>query len=135
MQTNNKKLEPEFLRKFGITTGIIFALLFGLLLPWLFGHGYPKWPWIICAVLCVWGLLSPKTLEPVYFAWMKLGNILGWINSRIILGFVFFTLFFVFGMFMKLLGKDPMARKLDADMKSYRVNCQPYNKNHIERPF
>ena len=135
MQTNDETLEPEFLKKFAITTGIIFAVIFGLLLPFIFSGNYPVWPWIVCVVLCVWGLLLPKTLEPVYLGWMKLGNILGWINSRIILGIVFFTLFFIFGLFMRLFGKDPMARKLDTEMESYRVNCRPYNKKHIERPF
>ena len=135
MQTESLQLDNQDLRKFGITTGIIFAILFGLFLPWVFNHNYPKWPWIVCLVLSLWGLLIPATLAPVYRGWMKFGSVLGWINSRIILGFVFFTLFLVAGIIMRIIGKDPMSRKMDVEAETYRVNCRPYNKNHVERPF
>lgn len=135
MQADDLKLDNQGLRNFGITTGIIFAILFGLVLPWIFDYQYRLWPWIVCAVLCFWGLLLPASLAPVYRGWMKLGNALGWINSRIILGFVFFTMFLVIGVIMRLFGKDPMARKIDVEATTYRVNCRPYNKKHVERPF
>ena len=41
------ELDRAGLRKFGLTTGAIVALLFGLFLPWLFDFGLPRWPWML----------------------------------------------------------------------------------------
>lgn len=125
----------EELRRFGLLTGAIVAVLFGLLLPWIFGHGYLRWPWIVAGVLWVWGLLVPATLHPVYRGWMAFGHVLGWINTRIILGIMFYLMFVPAGFIMKLLRKDPMARKLRKETYTYRVKSHPLKKNHVERPY
>ena len=76
------------LRDFGVILGIINALLFGVLFPFFFQFQYPLWPFIISAVLIVCGLVRPKMLRLIYQVWMAIGNCLGWINTRIILGFI-----------------------------------------------
>lgn len=128
-------MSKQELRKFGLTTGAIVAGLFGLLLPWLFNYSWPTWPWMVSGVLWVWAIVLPVTLAPVYHGWMKVGHVLGWINTRIILGLMFFTVFFLVGLIMKILGNDPMSRKIDKSATSYRVVSRKHNKNHVERPF
>ena len=123
------------LRKFGYITGGIAAVLFGIVLPWLFGHGYPMWPWIIAGILWVWATIAPSTLMPVYKGWMAIGHVLGWINTRIILGIIFYLMFLPVGMVMRLFGKDPMARKIDNSISSYRVVHAIPRKNHVEKPY
>ena len=135
MTAKTPELSTQELRKFGFTTGAIVAILFGILLPWLFTHGYPYWPWILAGVLGLWALIAPATLKPVYNGWMKVGHVLGWINTRIILGLMFYTVFFVVGLVLKILGKDPMSRKIDKSAESYRVPSHAHNKDHVERPF
>ena len=135
MTAKTPELSTQELRKFGFTTGAVVVVLFGLLLPWLFNHGYPYWPWILAGILWVWALIAPATLKPVYKGWMKVGHVLGWINTRIILGLTFFTVFFVAGLILKILGKDPMSRKIDKSVESYRVASRVHNKDHLERPF
>jgi hypothetical protein len=66
---------------------------------------------------------------------MTLGHWLGWINTRIILGVMFYTVFFIAGLAMKLAGQDPMSRKLNKTAKSYRVASHARPKDHVERPF
>ena len=129
------KLDKQELRKFGLTTGGIIAVLFGLLLPWLFNHAWPIWPWGLAAFLWGWALLLPATLGPVYHGWMRFGHVLGWINTRIILGLMFYTVFFLIGLIMKLIGNDPMSRKINKSLESYRVPSRAHDKNHVERPF
>jgi len=128
-------MNKKELRNFGLTTGAIVAILFGLLLPWLFNYTWPVWPWVISGVLWVWALLLPATLMPVYAGWMKVGHVLGWINTRIILGLMFYTVFFAVGLILKSLGKDPMLRKIDKSVESYRVASRVHDKDHVERPF
>ena len=93
------------MRKFGFTMGAVISILFGLLLPWLFEHDYPLWPWIAAGVFWLAAAAVPASLSPVYSAWMRIGHALGWINTRIILGLMFYTVFFLASILMKLLGK------------------------------
>ena len=66
---------------------------------------------------------------------MKIGHVLGWINTRIILAIMFYLLFFPIAIIMKILGKDPLYKKLDSKLSSYRKESLPQPKEHIERPF
>ena len=67
------ELDRQGLRKFGITTGLIVAVLFGIFFPWLLEAGFVRWPWILCGILIVMGLLTPMALGPVYHWWMRFG--------------------------------------------------------------
>ena len=133
-------LDKKGYREFGIVTGAIVAGLFGLFFPWVFGKAFPaefpRWPWIVFAVLAVWGLIAPMTLKPVYNVWMKFGLFMGtYIMTPIIMAIVFYGMFMPMGIVMRLFGKDGMARKLDAKAESYRVpSTQPPTKN-LEKPF
>ena len=129
------ELDKNGLRKFGLTTGAIVAALFGLLLPWLFEHSIPTWPWVVAGVLVTLALAAPTTLRPVYKVWMKVGNVLGWINTRIILAILFYLLIVPVGILMRVLGKDPMRRSINPDADTYRVPSKPPPKRHLERPF
>ena len=123
------------MRKFGFTMGAVISILFGLLLPWLFEHDYPLWPWIAAGVFWLAAAAVPASLSPVYSAWMRIGHALGWINTRIILGLMFYTVFFLASILMKLLGKDPMSRKIDTTLDSYRVRSEERAREHLEKPF
>lgn len=74
-------------------------------------------------------------LLPVYRRWMAIGHVLGWINTRIILGIMFYLLFLPVGLAMRLLGKDPMARSIDESIATYRVTHARPKKDHVERPY
>jgi len=135
MNSNIQTLDASGYRKFGLTTGAIVIGLFGLIIPWLFSLGFVKWPWILGGTLGLWALLLPTTLKPVYVGWMKFGHIMNWINTRIILGILFYGIFLPIGVIMRVLGKDPMQRKLDSGLSSYRVTSHNDDKSNVERPY
>ncbi len=126
---------PKELRSFALTTGGMFAAIFGVLLPWVFGLRWPLWPWLLCAVLAVWGLAHPASLRPVFVVWMKLAEAIGYVNNRIILGAVFFALITPFGWVRRHLGNDPMARHRDGAASSYRKPKDRRTSESLERPF
>lgn len=137
---NIPTLDRKGYREFGLTTGAIVVGLFGLVIPFLFGRdfpgGYPSWPWVIFAVLAVMALAVPMALAPVYKYWMKFGLFVGtYIMTPVIMFIVFFGLFMPIGLIMKLFGKDSLARRLDGETTSYRVESdQPPAKN-LEKPY
>ena len=113
----------------------IIIVLFGVVLPWIFDHNHPVWPWIIATALLVWALISPSTLETLYNLWMKIGHGLGWMNTRLILGALYYAIVFPMGILMRLTRKDPMTRKFEKDIISYRIKLTNNIKTNIERPF
>jgi hypothetical protein len=128
-------LDAAGYRKFGLVTSAIVIVLFGLAIPWVFSLNFPRWPWIFAGVLATWALLLPSTLQPIYIGWMKFGNIMNWINTRLILGVVFYGLILPTGLVMRIFGKDPMKRKLDDSLASYRVESLRETKENLEHPY
>jgi hypothetical protein len=90
---------------------------------------------MIAAVFAATALLLPQLLRPVFWLWMKLGHVLGWINTRIILGITFLILFIPVALLFHLLGKDPMKRRLDPSLHSYRINSEHLPRERMEKPF
>lgn len=123
------------LRKFGFTMGIVVVLLFGLCMPWLFSHAVPLWPWVVAGLFWVVALVWPMALRPVAAAWLKLGAILAWVNTRILLGMMYFTVFLVIGLILRLLGKDPIPKAFDPTAESYRTKSRLRKAEHMEKPF
>ncbi len=135
MNQHSIELNKKNLREFGLISGAIVAVLFGLFIPWLFNKPWPLWPWYITGVLAVLALLLPMVLVPVYKIWMKFGLVMGFINTRIILGIVFYLVFTPVAFILKILRKDPMQRKLKKDSQSYRVKSIDNDINHMENPY
>jgi hypothetical protein len=136
MHTSHAAPTRKDLRNFGLIMAGMILLFFGFLIPWIWNHRpWPLWPWMVSAVFVVVGLASPMVLGAVYRAWMKVGLVLGWINSRIILGVMFYGLVLPMGLIMRMMGKDPMARRLESDSPSYRVRSKKAPRDQLERPF
>lgn len=128
-------LDQRGLRNFGLTFGIIIATLLGLLLPWLFNYGFPWWPWVVGFLFALWAVLAPKSLKPFYRIWMRFGLLLNAVMSRIILAIVFYLVVLPTGVILKLRGRDPMRRKLDNEIRSYRITSRQSPSNHMQKPF
>ena len=129
------KLDKKGLRQFGFTFGGIIAGLFGLLIPWLFGLNYPYWPWIVLLVFAAWALVAPNSIDPFYKLWMRFGLLLNAVMSRIILGIVYYLVVLPTGLIIRMKGRDPMNRKFDGNLKSYRVKNEGTAKSQMEKPF
>ena len=133
---NIPTLDNLGLRKFGLTTGAIIVVLFVFFFPWVFDMAaMPMWPWIVAGILWVPALLMPSVLRPVYATWMKIGHAIGWVNTRIILGVLFYVLVLPMGLIMRLFGKDPMAREMNKSISSYRIESVSEPKDRLEKPY
>jgi hypothetical protein len=122
------------LRSFGFIVGGIFAAI--ALWPLVIRGDEPRW-WAVAAavLLIVPAVVYPRSLAWIYRGWMALGFVLGWINTRIILGFIFYFIVTPIGLFRRWLGKDPMGRRLRPDLDSYRVTRKPRAASHLKRQY
>jgi hypothetical protein len=126
--------DKKALRDFGLLTGGLFIVFFGLLLPWLFSSSFPLWPWIVAGVLGTLALIVPSALKPVYRGWMFFALILAWINTRLILSIIFFLLITPMGLIMRLFGKNAVKNQ-SPRLESYRHLITPRSPKQMEYPF
>jgi len=136
--TLNKPSNIE-LKNFGLILGTGLVIIFGLFFPWVIGmsfpNTYPLWPWYCLLTLAPISLLAPQTLIHLYYLWMRIGIVLGWFNTRVILGIIFFLLFVPIGILMRIVKYDPMNKQFDDESLSYRkISTMPKDSN-LERPF
>ena len=123
------------LRKFGYVMGGFIGLFFGVIFPWLWSAAWPYWPWIIAAVFFSLAIGHPDSLNVPYKLWMRFSEILGWINTRIILGVVFIFVFSPMGLLMRTLGRDTLNKKWNSQLKTYRKESPSRKSDHMERQF
>ena len=126
---------PKKLRDFGI----LFSAVCGLASAWGAWHGSAAWPWWLGlgVFFLAAGLLYGVILKPLYIAWMTFAFILGWINTRVILGLFFYCAMTPLGLVLRLMGKDLLDEKIDRGAKSYwkKREQRPVDPARYERLF
>ena len=128
------QITTKQLRSFGLTVGGVFALI-GLW-PLVLHAADPRW-WsvVVAGILIAPALVYPNSLFWPYKGWMAVGHVLGWINTRIILGVVFYAVVTPIGIVRRWLGKDPMGRRLRTDLDSYRITRKPRPASHLMKQY
>ena len=122
------------LRQFGLMVGGIF-LLIGLW-PFVWRQEAVRiWAVVPGSLLAVAGLMMPGVLKYVYQGWMWVGHVMGWVNTRIILGALFYGVVTPMGLVMRLTGRDPMRREYEPDAQTYRVIRLLRPASHMKNMF
>jgi hypothetical protein len=130
----NQQSAKKELRQFGLIVGAIFSAI-GLW-PAVVRNENPRlWSLVLGGSLVVLGLALPQSLKHIHFGWMKIGHVLGTINTGIILGIIYYTLITPMGVIMRLMGKDSMRRVLVQDATTYRVVRAPRAGHHMRNQF
>ncbi len=135
MQMENLNLDKKSLRKFGITMGVFFLVI---ALVIFIRHKVSQVPVsIISATFFILAAVAPSLLKPVYIGWMKLGFILNWINTRLILFIIFYLLFTPMAVAIRLFKVDLLDRKIDRLKGSYWKKREkvPFSPLNYERQF
>lgn len=130
------KSNTQALKQFALTMSWAFPAVFSGILPWLFNYSVQWWPFAISIMLLTLWLLKPQWIYYPFKVWMTITGVIGWINTRIILGLCFYLLFMPIGRLMKLLGKLDYEDKLTVDKQSnYRINSAKSDSKNLENPF
>jgi hypothetical protein len=106
---------PQEVRKAGLVVLVGFALL-AVLSRW---RGHPTASLVFAAAGAGLGVPMLAGVVPVYKAWMGVAHVLGKINTTIILSVLFFLIITPLGLVFRLLGRDPLALKLDRAAATY----------------
>jgi hypothetical protein len=140
MLTLADKSDLPALKEFARSMIWAFPLIFMGILPWLFDGPVHWWPAVVSAILALLYFAYPAGLYYPYRLWMAIASVLGWINTRLILGIAFYLLIMPIGVFMRSLGKLQYKTKshntTDKDSKSYWIkSAEKRDKDNLENPF
>ena len=108
------------LERFGILFFAVMSVIGGLLY-WRGSHSWPAFA-LAAAVFLAMRLTMPLALRPVYVVWMTFGSILAWVNTRVLLGVLFYLVMTPIGLVMRALGKESLGVRFDPKAKSYWIN-------------
>lgn len=104
-------------RKFGLMFTAVFLLIGGVAY-----FAFDKtllWAFYVASAFAIVALLAPGLLMPLNRLWMWFSHHFSNWNNYLILGVFFYIVLLPFSLVMRLLGRDPMARKLGQNAPSY----------------
>jgi hypothetical protein len=134
-EIKNIKSEKSDLRKFGVTIGLFLIVISGL----LFWRGRDSFEILLVSglALCVLGLIIPLVLKPIYWIWMVIAVILGWIMTRVILSLLFYVVITPISLFSRLSGNEFLDLKWDKSKSTYwnYRNTKQRNNEDYEKQF
>jgi hypothetical protein len=129
-----EEITQKQLRSFGLTVGFIFAGI--AIWPLIVRSGDVRWWALLPAVFLIFpAVVFPAWLTWFYKRWMWIGFALGWVNTTIILGFIFYLVVAPIGMLRRWFGKDPMGRQLRPDLESYRIARESRPSSHLTKQY
>lgn len=122
------------LRSFGLLVGAVFSII-GVWPILFWGEPLRLWAVGTGGLLIFLGGILPRALAPIHKGWMWIGHVLGWINTRILLGIVFYGLITPIGMVFRLMGKNTIREGFSEACPTYRVLRQPRPRSHMKYQF
>ncbi len=101
-------MRKSFTTKEHTDSGLAFLLLLlltGLILKTALAYKLA----VVCILLL---LIKPQIFYPFTFLWLNLSDFLGKIFSRVLLSVIFLVFVVPMAIFRRLIGKDPLKRKM-----------------------
>jgi len=130
------KSDTKSLKQFALTMSWAFPVIFCGLLPWLFNLSVPWWPLLITTMMLLMYFVAPRFLYYPYRLWMMIAGVLGWINTRIILGLCFYLLIMPIGLVLRTFGKLQYKNRMNTNAGSNYVQREAESdKQNLEYPF
>lgn len=121
------------LRRFAGIMATVFAFI-GAWVYWREGR-MAVWTIVASLVILVPGIFIPRLLAPFYRLWMNVGHGLGWINTRIILGVMFFGIITPLGLFRRVIGKSGLQLRITPEYETYAIPCKGRTPEHFNWQF
>jgi|SRR5439155_1538199 len=129
-----KEIPKRQLRSFGLIAASGFTVI--ALAPAIFREQGPRiWALTFAIVLTATALIFAPVLKPFFHVWMTIGEMLGWLNTRIILTVAYYSLIVPIGAVFRLTGNDPMRRNFDRNAETYRIPRSKRPASHMHHQY
>ncbi len=132
-----KKDDISSLKSFAVTMAIAFPVVFSAILPWVFSTAMPVWPFAVSIAFSALYIAAPHLLYYPYVIWMVVASILGWLNTKLLLGIIFYLLITPIGLIMKVFGKLQYKHRVHAESNWIKRDdeARQKQKTRLEEPF
>jgi hypothetical protein len=127
-------MDANALKSFGLMMTWAFPLFIGIIAPWLISLPLQWWTLWVSLFFVSLALVAPKLLYWPYKVWMFVAGIIGFINTRLLLGVTFYVIIFPIGMLLKLT-KKLQFKKTNQQPSNYVTRSDTIAKTQLERPF
>ena len=115
-------MDHKSLRTFGLIWAFIFLVI--ATYPLLKENNIRYWSLYTSLGFIGISLVYPRFYKIIYFyqSWIKFGDCVGKINSKIIIFILFYFLFLPIGILLKIFRKDLLGKKTDSAATSYFID-------------
>ncbi len=118
---NSSQISQNDLKKFGLTLSLILAVV--SLVNFLKHQQTALYIfWAFSGITAIFALFWTKHLKTTYNIFIRTTQAIGWLNSKLILIFLYYLVITPIGYLMRLFKKDPLIKKLERDSLSYWEN-------------
>jgi hypothetical protein len=90
---------------------------------------------IVAWALVMTAWVYPPAVLPIHRAFLPVARVVGWLNTWLLLGTVFFAILLPVGWLLRRLGRLQYVTGFDASAQSYRVRVPPEQPLRLEEPF
>ena len=130
--------EKKQIRQFSVAMGAFLAAVINTII-W-YKNGAPNNVlYLVAGVFAGIGLALPAVMKPFFRLWMKIAHGLGYVNTRLILGLVFYVMFTPIGLLTRLFRIDFLDRRWPAPARPShwrpRGPAEREMKENLERQF
>lgn len=115
-----KNVKSNDLKTFALIWSFIF-LVVGLW-PLSNDGDIRVWGIVVALIFTITAFTKPLILSSFYKVWIKFGEIIGGVVSKVIMIILFYGMFTPIAFALKLLGKDLLNKKIDKNATSHWVN-------------
>jgi hypothetical protein len=81
--------------------------------------------WGVALAVAAAGLINPDLVRPLFVGWLAAAYPIGWTISHLVLALTFYVVVTPIGLLLRLLGRDPLARRRHGSPGSYWIPHQP----------
>lgn len=121
----NLKPSERQLKQFGVAF-LVAGLVVAGVLWWRIGPNLAsKILWGVGPVACLVGLVAPRALQPVFIALTLLAFPIGLVIGNVAMALTYYLIVTPIGLVFRLIGRDPLHRKLDREAASYWIERPP----------
>jgi multisubunit Na+/H+ antiporter MnhG subunit len=129
-----EKASERELRGFGLVLGGLFVAFFAALPFWRHREVF-VWPWPAAVLLWSAALIAPRALAWPHRLWSGLGEGLGWVNTRVILGAIFFLMITPVSIITRSCRRDPLRRRFETSLDTYATASRSRDRESMEKPY
>ena len=128
----NKNPSLRELRWFGLLFLLFWGIVGGIVYVSAESFAVTVSIWLVALAVVVLYYLIPALRRPLYLGWLYAAFPIGWVVSHFVMVITFYLVVTPIGLLMRLLGRDPMKRRLDESAETYWV---AHSQRRAERYF